>query len=630
MRLPKPFFRLPVRFDVERMRTEVAALPPGAWAKHPNEIEGNSSVRLISVGGAENDDVDGAMAPTPHLRQAPYLRQILASFGVVWSRSRLMRLDPHSNVPEHADINHHWFSRVRLHIPVVTRPEVKFHCGGQTVHMAAGEAWLFDNWRLHRVENPTDDIRIHFVADTSGSAAFWQYVAQSESPNVTVRELRFDPSRDERPLTERTPPPLVMPPAEVDLLCLDLRGELTAREETAESRAQLARYHRLLDAFCRDWRQLYLLHGENSGWRQFGAMLETMREASRQQGEGLVARTNGVAAHTVLEARLLRHLLHLPARAAAASSQGTSTPSATPVEQSRLKSPLFIVAAPRSGSTLLFETLAVSPQLHTLGGEAHWLIEGSEELRPGAPGVDSNRLDAGHATGPIAQRIIDRVLRNLQDSQGQPAKAGPDPIRLLEKTPKNALRIPFFDAVFPDARFILLWRDPRENLASIIEAWRSGSWMTYGELPDWEGPWSLLLPPGWQSLRGQPLEEVAAFQWECANRIALDDLGRVAPGRWTCVRYSDLVERAGETISRICAFAGIAFDAALVERTAAQLPLSRYTQSPPAAEKWRAHEDAIQRVLAKVEATWQRLREKGSDLFSAAHDSENRSDPISR
>ena len=38
--------------------------------------------------------------------------------------------------------------------------------------MAAGEAWLFDNWRLHQVENPTDSERIHLVGDTSGNAAF--------------------------------------------------------------------------------------------------------------------------------------------------------------------------------------------------------------------------------------------------------------------------------------------------------------------------------------------------------------------------------------------------------------------------------------------------------------------------
>lgn len=609
MRLPKPFYRLPVRFDVERMRAEVAALPDAAWAKHPNEIQGNSSVRLISVGGTENDDIDGAMAPTPHLQQAPYLRQILASFGVVWSRSRLMRLDARAVVPEHADINHHWFSRVRLHIPVLTRPEVKFHCGGQTVHMAAGEAWLFDNWRLHRVENPTDEIRIHFVADTSGSAAFWQYVAQSESANVTVRELRFDPSRNDMPLTERTSPPVIMPPAEVDLLCIDLRGELTAREDTPAVRAQLARYHRLLDAFCRDWRQLYLLHGDSrAGWPQFSALLDTLRQASRQQGEGLVIRTNGVAAHQVLEGRLLRHLLHLPTGSAAAPAKESPSLFAPPGAQARFKRPLFIVAAPRSGSTLLFETLASTPQLHTLGGEAHWLVESIAELRPGAPGVDSNRLTAGHAAGPVAQQVIEGVLKDLRDHQDRPVQQAPGEIRLLEKTPKNALRIPFFNAIFRDTRFIFLWRDPRDNLASIIEAWASGRWTTYPQLPGWDGPWSMLLPPDWRSLRGRPREEIAAYQWDCTNRIVLDDLEQLDPERWTSLSYSELVSQPRETMQRLCDFAGIELDTALAERVASPLPLSRYTQTPPAAEKWRAHEDAIRRVLPQVEATWQRLQ----------------------
>jgi hypothetical protein len=170
------------------------------------------------------------------------------------------------------------------------------------------------------------------------------------------------------------------------------------------------------------------------------------------------------------------------------------------------------------------------------------------------------------------------------------------------------LRIPFLDTVFPDARFIFLWRDPRENLGSIIEAWRSGNWITYTELPGWDGPWSLLLPPGWQALRGHPVAEVAAFQWESANRIVLDDLGRLAPERWTAVGYAELLSQPEATIRRLCAFAALEFDAALAERTSAPLPLSRYTQTPPAAGKWQAHEDAIQRVLPKVDATWRRLQ----------------------
>ena len=35
MRLPKPFYRLPVRFDVERLRAEVAALPDARVGETP-------------------------------------------------------------------------------------------------------------------------------------------------------------------------------------------------------------------------------------------------------------------------------------------------------------------------------------------------------------------------------------------------------------------------------------------------------------------------------------------------------------------------------------------------------------------------------------------------------------------
>lgn len=607
MRLPRPFYRLPVRFDVERLRAEIAALPPEAWVRHPNAIEGNSSVRLISVEGGANDDVNGRMLPTAYLQRSPYIRQVLASFGVVWSRSRLMRLAPQAGVPEHADINYHWFSRVRLHVPVITQPEVRFHCGGQSVHMAAGEAWVFDNWRLHRVEHPTGEERIHLVADTSGTAAFWQFVLQSDAA-AEQRLLPFDPARDAQPLTERTAPRPVMVPAEVELLIADLRVELAARTDGPQARVQLARYHGLLDAFCRDWRQLYALYGEEpGGTTEYLRIREALRGNSRALAEHLMTRTNGVAAHTVLEGRVLRHLLPmLPADAAAPAAQSDT---AAPAQRApRIRQPVFIVAAPRSGSTLLFETLAASAQFLTLGGEAHWLVEGSSELRPGAPGVESNRLTAEHCSEAVANRITADVLRALRDPQGNPVMHVSGAIRLLEKTPKNALRIPFFDRIFPDARYILLWRDPRENVSSIIEAWRSGSWITYRHLEGWDGPWSMLLPPGWRALRGRPLEEIAAFQWESANRIALDDLARLPRERWTMLSYAELLADPRAAVRQLCAFAEVELDAALEQRVAQPLPLSRYTHTPPAPGKWRRNEELVLRVLPALEPTWERLR----------------------
>lgn len=598
MRLPKPFYRLPLRFDVQRLRAEVGALPASAWVRHPNDIKGNSAVRLISVGGGENDDVNGAMAPTAHLQNLPYVRQILAAFGVVWSRARLLRLAPGATVPEHADINYHWFTRVRLHVPITTRPEVRFYCADQSVHMAAGEAWIFDNWRLHRVENFTADERIHLVADTSGSAAFWRMIAQSERAQE-IKEVAYSPDRPASPLTERSVLAPVMTPAEIDLLTLDLRSELVAQDGVADGQARVARYHGMLDALCRDWRQLYALFGaEPDGWPEFEKLRDSIRATSRSWSEGLMIRTNRVDAHSVLEGRVLRVMLSLPA------PHTSSQP--TPRRASRLSAPVFIVAAPRSGSTLLFETMAASSQLCTLGGEAHWLVEGIDELRPGAAAVDSNRLTAEHATPAIADNIIEQILDGLRNHRGEPL-TDPGSCRFLEKTPKNVLRIPFFDRIFADARFVFLWRDPRENLASIIEAWRSGSWKTYNHLDGFDGPWSLLLPPGWRTMNGKPLEEIAAWQWQQANSFALDDLGELPRERWTVVQYDELVREPARTITRTLGLLGLEVDPSLAQRLQSSLPHSRYTLTAPDPQKWRAHEALIERVLPSVEPAWQRL-----------------------
>ena len=309
MRLPRPFYQLPVYFDADRLQAEVAGLPDEAWAPHPDGLRGNSAARLITAGGAETDAHHGQMLPTPWLKAMPYLAQVLAEFGVVWSRSRLMRLAPGVGVPEHADINHHWHTRVRVHIPVFTEPAVRFHCDGTSVHMASGEAWIFDNWRRHHVENKAQSDRIHLVADTSGTAAFWQFALGTPPPRSQWRTVGWTPGRARPLLTEREQRTAVMPAAEVQMLVDDLCADLAGRPDTPETRMQAARLGQLLQSFVQDWRQLCAFNGID-GWGRdaFQSLVGAAREAARQIGHGLIMGSNGASALLVLEKRVLEHV----------------------------------------------------------------------------------------------------------------------------------------------------------------------------------------------------------------------------------------------------------------------------------------------------------------------------------
>ena len=599
MRLPRPFFQLPIQVDADRLQTEVAALPPAAWGAHPDRLPGNTAAQLICPQGVATASLRGPMLPTRWLAAMPYVRQILANLGVVWSRCQLMRLAPGAEVPDHADINHHWHTRVRVHIPVVTWPQVRFHCGGEAVHMAVGEAWIFDNWRRHRVANDAVQERIHLVADTTGSAAFWQSVLGPPVPRERRCHLVWQPASDARPMTEADPHSPVMPAAEVQLLLADFCAELAAFADSPKMRERAGRLSLLLENFVHDWRQGCARYGTGGAGRpEFTRLARTVHEAAKPLAEGLIMRTNGVRALHVLEARVLKHLL--PGETAARVTTGADR---------RLERPVFIVGAPRSGSTLLFETLACSPAFNTFGGEAHWLVEEVAALRPGAPGIDSNRLTAAQATPEVIAFIRQAALARLRGPGSAPPAEG---ARLLEKTPKNALRIPFLKQVFPDACFIFVWREPCGNLGSIMEAWRSGGWITYSSLPAWEGPWSLLLPPDWQSLRGASLASIAARQWRTANETALDDLQWLQRKEWTAVGYHEFLADPAATVRRLCEFLGVPFDHALRARTAGALPPSRSTHTPAAPDKWRRDEAAIAAVLPSVDHCAQRLHALGS------------------
>lgn len=305
MKLPQAFVRLPLRFDAERMAREVAALPDSAWQAHPTGYAGNSAVPLIAVDGGDNDAISGPMAETRHLQQSPYLRQVLAAFQVVLGRSRLMALAPGARVPRHCDMNYHWFTRVRIHIPVTTTPPVRFHCDDEVVHMAAGEAWIFDNWRLHQVENPTPRQRVHLVADTVGSAAFWRMVATAgDNPPPREQRFPFRPQHAPDLPTEQHNVPVVMHPAEMRLLGEDLLADLLAAPGASEPPAR--HFRQVLSDLMDDWQMLWLRYGGEAEHRHhFTARRDAALQALRPLTRPLPLASNARPAQSVVVARIL-------------------------------------------------------------------------------------------------------------------------------------------------------------------------------------------------------------------------------------------------------------------------------------------------------------------------------------
>ncbi len=261
---------------------------------------------------------------------------------------------------------------------------------------------------------------------------------------------------------------------------------------------------------------------------------------------------------------------------------------------------------------MLFDSLAANRALWTLGDESHRQIEGIPELHPAAHDFASNALSAADATAEVARALREAFAKDLRNADGtRLLELGQEQLRqlrFLEKTPKNALRIPFLRAVFPDALFIYLHRNPRDNISSIMDAWRSGRFVTYPQLPDWDGPpWSLLLIPGWQELRGAPVAEIAARQWRDTNLEILSQLSALPASQWCSVRHESVLADPARELRRLCRFANLPFGDRMMTLTAGELKPSRYTLSRPDPEKWRKNADELEPVLPSVDDVAARL-----------------------
>jgi hypothetical protein len=262
-----------------------------------------------------NDDFNGPMQITDKLRRSPYIKQVLASFDEVFGRSRLMGLGANCSVPEHRDVNYHWYSRVRIHIPVITNPNVLFYCGDKHVQMAAGETWIFDSWKRHHVDNLSDENRVHLVIDTAGSSRFWQLVAASEwrcstgqqrPASVDDRFVAYEEGHDVTLMTEQFNAPLVMQPGELDALVADIVVDM--RAHPGNTLPVHVGFETTMLEFRANWRRLWSLYGQSrAGWPHYEQLIRGLRIP---QVHIPLASNGGSAVHT-FRARVLTAALNI-------------------------------------------------------------------------------------------------------------------------------------------------------------------------------------------------------------------------------------------------------------------------------------------------------------------------------
>lgn len=253
-----------------------------------------------------------------------------------------------------------------------------------------------------------------------------------------------------------------------------------------------------------------------------------------------------------------------------------------------LDRPIFVVGTPQAGTTFVHRALGELPGVVSLDTVARNAFDHADELRPALAGHDSHRRTATDASAATVSRIREHLAAALT-AGGE----GEGPGRFVDGAPRHALRIPFLDAVFPDATFVYVYRSPRETIGGMIEAWRSGEFVTHPNLPDWPGPpWSMLLIPGWRSLAGMTVAEIATEQWTTATRIMLNDLQALPPERWAVADFAALLTDPAPELERLAAVLDLQWSQSAALTDAATYVLR--------ASNSQAVEDELQRLLPQT------------------------------
>ena len=181
--------KLAVRFDPQRLAADLANVPEGWWRRHQGHYHDGAweSVSLWAPRGDQNEQTSrgGTFAATPALAACPFVAEVLDRFPAERNRVRFMRLRPGGHILRHSDPIHTIARHlVRLHVPMLTNPDVRFTVNDVRVPLQAGETWHVDVRFPHEVANMGATARVHLVMDLVPGPELVRWIAEAEPLGV--------------------------------------------------------------------------------------------------------------------------------------------------------------------------------------------------------------------------------------------------------------------------------------------------------------------------------------------------------------------------------------------------------------------------------------------------------------
>ena len=248
----------------------------------------------------------------------------------------------------------------------------------------------------------------------------------------------------------------------------------------------------------------------------------------------------------------------------------------------QVRQPIFVLGTGRSGTTILGVLLSLHPQVGFLNEpKALWHaiypdedIIGSYSRAPGRYRLAA--ADASAATVRKAQRLYGFYQWLTRCS------------RVVDKYPELIFRVPFVQAIFPDAKFILISRDGWDTVHSIATWSRNAAVRVRpGKREDWWGAdqrkWRLLVdevvcadpalaPLHDEIARLERQEDLAAVEWIATTRQGLSLLSSL-PDAAHLVRYETLIAQPRQTLTRLLDFCQLPGDEFLLQYAERKLRL---------------------------------------------------------